>query len=259
MTYRTGRMSPIWNAGNMRASHRFGSALSALGTPPAASADYVSAVTDLIGKDWGMMGNDTVGDCFWADAAHAVMVRTANTGTWLMPSTADVLAAYSTATGYQPGNPATDHGTMEGDGCEFLRTTGLLGHKSQAHAPIATGRIDAAALDRICWTIQLFGSCRLGVSLPDNAEDQFDAGVPWAVTPGASPGDGHDVGAVKYDGQFFYVVTWGGLQPVTPEWLIAFGEEAHAELYPDFLMLTGLTPSGFDVAQLMSDLQALQA
>lgn len=258
-SYATGRVAPLFSGGHMRAAARFGSALAGLGTPPAASADYVSAVTDLVGKDWGMMSNDTIGSCFFADSAHTLMLRTANTGTWKMPAAQDVVTAYSVATGYQPGNDTTDNGTMEGAGCEFMRTTGLLSHRSSAYAPIAAGHIDEAALDRIRWTVQLFGSARLGVLLPDNAQDQFDAGLPWTVVGDLPPGDGHDVPVVGYDGEWFQVVSWGGLQRVSAEWLLKYGEEGWAELYPDFLMSTGLTPAGFDMVTLSADLRALQA
>src|SRR6185369_13523516 len=82
--------------------------LDPLGSPPPASNNYVEAVEKATGGDWGMMGNDLVGDCVIADDAHYHMLRTANTGTIEIPTTQQVLDQYSAVTGYNPNNPATD-------------------------------------------------------------------------------------------------------------------------------------------------------
>jgi hypothetical protein len=83
---------------------------------------------------------------------------------------------------------------------------------------------------------------------------QFSDGEPWTA-PAANP-EGHDVPVVKYDRQYAYVVTWAGLQPVA--WSLManphFLDEAHAEVYPDWIRATGAAPSGFNVAQLLLDL-----
>jgi hypothetical protein len=97
------------------------------------------------------------------------------------------------------------------------------------------------------------------VNLPSVAESQFDAGVPWAIVPNMTIDGGHDVPAVKYDPEFLYVVTWGGLQKVHWDWLKLCGEEAHCELFPEFLMSSGLSPAGFDMQTLLSALRELAA
>lgn len=262
--FKLGRTAPLFTAAHMRAAHRVTASLSALGPPPPASADFVSAVTDLVGADWKMLGNDSVGDCVCADAGHALMLRSANVGQWRMPSTDEVLALYSAITGYDPtqtdaaGNNPTDQGTDESVACAYMISTGFLGHKSVGTAPVAAGIVDDAALNRMKWTVQLFGTARLGVNLPDNAEAQFDANVPWAVSGTPSIVGGHDVCVVKYDPQFAYVITWGKMQPVTYDWLKKYCEEIHCEVYPDFLMSSGLTPAGFDQTALITDLAALR-
>lgn len=260
INYKLGRAVPLWTPAHMRASYHTAGVMAALGAPPTTSNDYVSAVTDLVGTNLGMFLNDQIGDCTAADGAHTFMIRRANVGQWLMPTDADVLAVYQATGGYVSGNPSTDQGAEESVVCAYMVSTGFLGDKSAGTAPIATGLIDDAAIDRIKWSIQLFGSCRLGVNLPDNAEAQFDAGVPWAISGNPSIEGGHDVPAVRYNPQYFEVVTWGGLQQVEWDWLKKYGEEAHAELWPDFLMSgSGVSPAGFDMVALTTRLAAIAA
>jgi len=73
-----------------------------LPTPPA-SVDWSPAVT----VPWGMMHNDTVGDCTCAAAGHLIMEWTANVGAETTPSDEAILAAYSAITGYDPSTGAT--------------------------------------------------------------------------------------------------------------------------------------------------------
>ena len=71
--------------------------------PPPPTQDWGSKV----GAGWGMMGNDKVGDCTCAAAGHLVMDWTANTGKEVVPSSQQIVAAYSAITGYNPVIRAT--------------------------------------------------------------------------------------------------------------------------------------------------------
>jgi hypothetical protein len=117
--------------------------------------------------------------------------------------------------------------------------------------------IDPANLNHIKWAIQLFGACRLGIFVDDGMVDQFQAGQPW-TTPPTNP-EGHDVPAVKFDVNYAYVVTWAGLQAVS--WSLmanaSFLDEAHAEVYPDWVTASGAAPSGFNLTQLLADLPSV--
>jgi hypothetical protein len=252
-----GRRNPKWGVHHMRASFRASAVFDALNDPPPASADFISAVSAIIGTDWGMLLNDQLGDCTSADCGHALMLRTANTGTWVQPKDSDILAVYEATGQYNPADPSTDQGAEESVVCDYMEKVGLLGHKSVGTAAVATGTIDSNALDRIRWSVQMFGACRLGVNLPNDAEDQFSANTPWALTPGQTAVGGHDIPVVGYTPEHLTVVTWGRLQLVNWDWLKTWGEEAHVELFPDFLMSTGLTPSGFSLDQLVADLKTL--
>lgn len=231
--------------------------LAALGPAPAVSSDWVKAVDAVTGGDWGMLGNDRAGDCVEACEGHYLMLRTANTGKIVIPTIGDILGLYSAETGYN-GSPSTDNGTDESSDAQFMVSTGLLGHKA-----MATGMVDHTNIDHVKWCVELFGAIELGINVPEFAMEQFNAGQPWDADPNGDQtlAGGHSVPIVKYDGTYFYVVTWGKLQPMTPAFytaLIGGGrpivEEAHATLYPDWIAPSGLSPPGFSLPRLAAEL-----
>lgn len=231
--------------------------LNQLGAPPD-EADWTPAVDKATGGDWGVLGNDQYGCCVEADEAHALMLRTANTGTIVRPTEQDVLALYTAETGFDPKRPETDQGTDELSACQWMETTGFLGHRASA-----IGAVDPLNFDHLRWCIQLFGYARTGFAVPDYAEDQFNRGQPWDVeAPGPSGPNivgGHDVPFVKYDQELFYCVTWGKLQAVTRAFVEQFFEEAHALLFDDWIKQGGLAPSDLDQRALLEDLHEVSS
>jgi hypothetical protein len=260
MKYRLGRKPAKFTRQSFMRSHVLARHLAALGPLPTASPDWVSAVMKQSPGGWGMMGNDEVGDCTCADCGHTEMLRTANTGAIWIPSTQDVLSLYSAITGYNPNDPSTDQGANELDVIQYLIQTGWNGRKLDGSA-----NIDPSQLDHVKWAVCLFGACRLGVNLPQSAEDAFNAGQPWDVGDDEQPVGGHDVPIVKYDSNgIFWVVTWGKLQAVTQDFMLAsfpdgtpYVEEAHAELAYDWVSSVGTAPSRFDLNQLITDLSEI--
>jgi hypothetical protein len=257
MKYKRGRKRPVHNVHTMRSALALAPFLDALGPRPPVSNDYVSAVTRAVGSNWQMFLNNALGDCVCADTAHQVMLHTANAGAIVTPTDAEVLALYEAVGGYVPGNESTDNGCDETAMCQYMINTGMGGQKSAG-----TGMIDPTNLDHIGWAVQLFGACRLGIVVDQQMESQFDSKQPW-TTP-ADPNDpnagGHDVPIVQYDATYAYVVTWGALQPV--DWSLvaqsAFLDEAHAEVYPDWVKVGGTAPSGFDLDGLLAKLALVQ-
>jgi len=257
MSLEFGRRPARYTPGSVQRAFLFNKVLADLGTPPASSDDYVSAVDTATGGDWGMDGNDTEGDCTIADSSHQVMLRTANCSKIVIPTTAQCLAIYNSLTGGQ------DTGLDELTVIQYLGKTGFLGHKVDAAA-----NVDPANLNHIKWTIQLYGACRLGINFVDSMMDQFNKGLPWDVVPGAKlTGDGHDVPLVRYItvGQTtqYFVVTWAKMIPVTEAFLLwqidgtPVVEEAHAECSTDFIKATGASPAGYDHDALMGYLGAI--
>lgn len=254
MAFKFGRKPAVHNLHTMKSALAMARALDPLGDAPPVSIDYVSAVNKQSPGGWMMLGNDEYGDCVEAAEGHYLMLRTANTGVITVPTTQQVLALYSAETGFNPGDPNSDQGTSELSDAQYMVGTGFLGHRADA-----TGSLDPADFDHVRWCIQLFGACNFGVNLPQSAVDQFDAARPWTVEAddGGIVG-GHDVLGVQYDGTWFYAVTWAKLQPVAPDWIVKYADEAHALLFYDWIMAGGQAPSGFDLPALVADLRSLE-
>lgn len=260
MIRKLGRKSPVFTPRQLKGGRFIKDMLVALPAPPAVSADFVTPVMKQVPKSeypWEMDGNDSVGDCTCAWESHGLMLRTANTGTIVIPTTAQTLNLYSEITGFNPNEPSTDQGAMISDVCAFMGKTGLLGHKSIGHVPIVTDQVGPTQITRIKQGVQIFGDVNLGVNLPASAETQFDAGQPWTVSGDLTIEGGHCIGAVGYDNNYLHVVTWGRLQMVAWAWVLQFVEEAWVEIYPDFIEKKGVTPDGFSLASLENYLKAI--
>jgi hypothetical protein len=213
---------------------------------------------------WGMMDNAQIGDCTCAAAGHLLMEWTANAQSKIfMPSDAQIVAAYSAITGYNPKTGANDNGAQEIDVLNYWRQTGIAGHKIQASVALEPSN-HTHIMDGT-WT---FGGCYIGLALPKTAQAQTQNHQPWSVTSLGTKGDGapgswggHAVPVVAYDSRSLTVVTWGALQTMTWGFWAAYCDEAYAILSPDFLKPKGgqpVTPNGFNLAQLQEDLADLK-
>jgi hypothetical protein len=259
-TLHFGRAAPKHDLVTMRCAIALGRALEDLGPAPYSSTDWTAAVKSQNNGQWEMLGNDTAGCCVIADDGHYLMLRTANVGSIVVPTTAQILGQYAAETGYVPGDDSTDNGTNETDDTRYMIANGLLGHKADAG-----GMIDPANLEHIKWAVQAMGRARLGILVPQYLMDQFDAGDVWHYdgSKDQAPKGGHDVPLVRYlDPKTGVVVTWGKEQLVDLDSFFdpraGLVEEAHAEVFSDWITKAGTAPSGFDHAALVSKLKALQ-
>jgi hypothetical protein len=214
---------------------------------------------------WGMLGNDTVGDCVWAAQGHADMLWSTNAQGAPVPiTTAECLAAYEKVTGYNPqagpsGNNPTDRGTSLLAGLKYWRHTGLDKQTIDAFV-----EIEASDIDNVKLGIDLFGCVYVGVQLPDSVLPTPSQVPSWTVTPDGTPANrvnpdnGHCIIYSAYDASGPTVVTWG--QTVTASWAFhtAYCDEIYAMVAPGWLNSSGVDPGGLDLAALESDLQALK-
>ena len=97
----------------------------------------------------------------------------------------------------------------------------------------------------------------MGIQVPASAMQQFEEGQPWTNIGDKNIEGGHYVSAVAYDGDFFYVVTWGKIQKMSMDFWRAYGDEAWVSLSEEELTKAGKTLEGFDLAQLKADLKAI--
>jgi hypothetical protein len=226
--------------------------------PPPASVDNGSAVTD-----WGMLGNDTAGDCAWAAQAHADLLWSAAAQhKELSISTNQVLHAYEHVTGYDPkagppGANPTDKGTNLLDALSYWRHTGIDRKKITAYV-----EVDPTDIDHVKSAIDLFGCAYVGVQLPD-AVLPTEQGVPqWTVSPDGSaarqpnPVNGHCIVYSAYDAHGVTVVTWGMTVQASWAFHTAYCDELYAAL-SHLWFGRSADPPGLNQAELQADLAAI--
>jgi len=213
--------------------------------PPPPAANWTKGIVA-----WGMMLNNTLGDCTIAGAAHAIQVWTANTGSITTLADSVIESYYEQWDGYDPGDLSTDHGGVELDVLTNWRKQGFAGHALLA---FADPRPDN--LVEIRQSIALFGGVYIGLSLPLTAQTQ----EVWDVVPHggarARKGSwgGHCVFVPSYDQKGFTCITWGQPKTITLAFWKKYCDEAHTLLGQDWLTAKG-SPDGFDQAQLQADL-----
>jgi hypothetical protein len=217
--------------------------------PPPVSIDWTGKVTD-----WQMLGNDTVGDCTCAGAGHLEMAWSSYAApTEAPPTTEQILAAYSAITGYTPSNPNSDTGADCLTVLNYWRGPKIAGHGIKSYTQVSPNNIN-----EVKTAIALFGGVYIGVQLPDNAMDQFNAGQPWSDTSDQNIEGGHCIVLVGYDENYFTAITWGTKQLISPAWFTAYTDEAYAVISPQWVEAGGVnTPTGFNLTQLEADLKAL--
>jgi len=195
------------------------------GNPLPAAPD--SVITPNV-PNWGVLGNDTHGDCTFAGIVHARMANAATLGlTETFPSDADVVNAYLSFTG------GADQGAVEADLLKFWQTNDLFGSKLAAFAPT-----DHADLDELRSVIASYGLVYIGVKLPVTFQQQFVQNQPWDLT--GTPADnqiegGHCIILTGYDKDYAECITWGKVQKVSWRWLQSYMEESWALITPEIV------------------------
>lgn len=216
--------------------------------PPPPKADWTKGVTS-----WGMMMNDSLGDCTIAGVAHAIQVWTANSGTMFTTPDATVEQYYAQWDGYKPGDPSTDNGGIELDVLNDWKKQGFAGRTLAAFADPKF-----ANLDEIRQSIALFGGVYIGLSLPITAQKQdvWDVVAKGGAAAKKGSWGGHCVFVPRYDQNGFTCITWGQLKTMTVAFWNKYCDEAHTLLSPDWISAKG-SPGGFAMAQLQADLKAI--
>jgi hypothetical protein len=200
---------------------------------------------------WGMMRNDAVGDCTCATAGHMIETWSSVAGSLRIITDAEVIKAYSAVSGYDPATGANDNGAVEVDVLNYWRKTGIGGHKIGAYAAVNPKNPDHVKAG--CW---LFGGLYLGLALPLSAQSQDVWDVARRNGRAGSWG-GHAVNVVAYDKNALTCVTWGARKQMTWRFFEKYCDEAYALISSDWVNGKKKAPSGFDLAALQADLNAL--
>lgn len=206
--------------------------------PPTTLDRYSAIPAATIGMD----GNDLVGDCTCADVDHEIKTAQVAAGnTEVASTTAEVLAAYSAITGYDPhqtqpdGSNPTDQGAEMQSVREYWQKTGFtLG--GQVHKIALFADLHQGDENLLKWSIDQFGAVGLGILFPDSAMGQFNNGQPWDVVKGApEPDDGHAVAAVGYDEDYLVILTWGVVWRMTWAFYRKYCQESWIVLIQEFI------------------------
>ena len=225
---------------------------SLLPTPPA-SYNWATNITS-----WPAMGNLTIGDCTIAAAGHLIEEWTADeSGNTVIVPDSEILAAYSAVSGYVPGKPKTDIGASCLRVLKYWRKTGIGGNKIQAFTSFELK--NAALLET---AVYVFGGAYIGLAMPLSARNQTTWSVPPQGTRGrGKPGSwgGHCVPIVGYNSLGLTVVSWGALYQMTWPFWQTYCDEQFAIISPQWYAKNQVTPVGFNLTQLQSDLTGLAA
>lgn len=200
--------------------------------------------------DWGMLGNDVVGDCTLCDAAHQTMLFTLEGGKPAQFTDKEVIGDYAKISGFN-GSPTSDTGCNLQDVADYRQNTGVMDisgirHKIQHWASLKSGN-----LTQLAQAAYIFGAVSGGVQLPASAEDQFNEQMPWSVISGDTILGGHCITIVGMNSAGnFLIFTWGRLHAVTPDWMATYMDEAIAPLSSEMLNAKGVSPEAYDIAAL---------
>lgn len=210
-----------------------------------------------INREWEMFGNDRLGDCVFAGAGHEHMVWANSQNQVADFDDQGIIGAYSEVTGYIPGDPSTDQGTDMAIAAAWRRKVGLADAQGVRHPVLAYLSIKPKSIQALYQALYLFGSVGIGIEFPETAYKQIHEHKPWSYKPGANIVGRHYIPAVAKR-KHIEIVTWGQLQSMTTCFYRRYNDETIVYLSPESLdRLTGLSPLGFNVTQLLADLAAL--
>lgn len=202
-------------------------------------------------KGWGMLMNDTLGDCTVAGAMHCVMLWNKIAGVGIRFTDLDAQDDYFAITGGE------DTGADMVAVAKYWHQTGFRDSVALRHRIGAYLAVNHLIPERYYTAAYLFAAVGLGVQIPSSAQQQFVDGKPWSYNAGDEIEGYHYVPLVgrRANGNAI-VVTWGATQEVEQAWLDANLAEVVCMISEEELV-DGKTPEGFNIAALEDDLDAI--
>jgi hypothetical protein len=203
-----------------------------------------------------MYANDVLGDCVEAAAGHMIQQWNFYAGHPWRPTDQDIIAAYSGATGYVPGDPTTDNGTDMPSFLKYWQKTGVGGHRILAYMTV-----DWTIPQEVQVAIQLFGNTFTGIQLPVFSQGKDDWTVPdgGVYSDAGQPGSwgGHGIPVVAGSQKTRTCETWGTTLKMSDNFMLDYVDEMWAVLSSDWLSTGKVSPGLIDLPHLESDLSDL--
>lgn len=213
-------------------------------------------------SSWGMLGNDSYGDCAIAGPYHAQMLWGAESGTAFHASTDTVLHTYATITGFDPqagppGDNPTDQGSDPSTVADYWQNTGIADDTGARHKIGAWVSLSPGNLTEMWTALYLFDGLGVCIDIPNQWMRAFDDHQPWDAIDDPDVEGGHYVlGTGRDDDGNLTVVTWGAAQPMTPAGYRQSNVATLAYLSTDKLH-NGDDLNGFNLKALRADLAQL--
>lgn len=212
---------------------------------------------DLIKPE--MFCNDTLGDCAIAGSIEEVRLANALAGKTVNFTDETAIKNYSAITGYKPDDPSTDQGTDVHELYQYRKATGIVDADGNHHKIKAYAGLTPGDWDELLIALWLFPSgVGIGIDVPDNAQQQFEAGQPWHLTRGHHSIEGGHyipiVDAVRPDQAGLF--TWGAHGGIMRTFYEKYNTVAAVALTEE-MFTDGKSPTGIELAKLAADVPAL--
>lgn len=209
---------------------------------------------DAAGYPYGMLDNDSYGDCVSAAAFHMQETFRLKEGVRPTPwSAATALAWYFKINGVAPGPPgsSSDQGSDPQAAMQYWRQTGLPGHNIVGYGVLQPGS------PNIRRAIFEFGAVMFAIALPVEAQQQ---GVKWRWQPGSQPGSwgGHAIAGDSYTPDLLGFISWAQEGAMDNPFWTNCGEQVLVPLSHDQIGKGGKGPGGFLFSQMAADLPTLR-
>jgi len=227
--------------------------------PPPPSVDYTTGMP----ANFGMMLNDTLGDCTCAAFYHAIQVWSfkAQSRETTEPDR-DVEQLYIQACGYDPKQGGEGPGGNEQHVLTYLLNSGApFGPAGKSrHKILGFVEVDPRNIDDVKSAINDCGVAYIGFNVPQSVMPPGqDPPSVWTVDPSHSKIiGGHAVVLPAYDAQGATVISWGQLYKMTWQFFSKFVDEVYAIADSTWVDAGGKTPAGMTLAQLEAQMQALK-
>lgn len=227
--------------------------------PGALNWQHVPTATgDMPTPNRDPLNNHIHGNCILAGMANLAMRVSQLVGQPRIITGAEVDAAYTDLTGFDPNDPSTDNGAYPTDALTGWTRKDIYGTRCRAFC-----RVDWTNMEEVLLAAFLGGGLYACYNLPISAQNQVDAdGNPdWRIDPTRTEEEnaprgwgGHciDNHAVRLR----QGTTWGLNGHATEEWCQRYTSSLHMVLLRDWRMPNGRAPNGFAFEQLLSDARA---
>jgi len=210
-------------------------------------------------RRWGMLGNDTYGDCVEAALAHIEMCKaTANASSWKKllyrigfkpPTPAWTVGLYSSYLTSVGETLKQDPGTMPPLFFAWMKSQGYIIDWGFVGQPPSIG-----SEDRVHQAMSDYRGLLLTVTLTLDAYNNFFGRTPWSIGPNPNdqpdPSLQHAVALVAYGPQRDTVISWARTKSVTRPFMADCANGA-------YVFLTEQDKSNPNFAQLLANIKNL--